>query len=860
MPANLKFFDSKTFKKKLKSDEIDSPVGVRKQFISNIKAPEDEHLIISFDISTEDVDRDNDTVSAKGWMLDNYNKAPTVLFAHDQTQPPIARGLNTRVEGNVLKSDAEFMPRDLSEFSFMVYRMLKEGFLHATSVGFLPLEFKFADEGEGEDGDESATKARPGGVDFTKQELLEFSVVPVPSNPQALIEARGAGIDTEPLGEWMESALDQWANYKNMLLVPRKDVEVLYKSLAPKKPKHFHLSKLQQDKLMEENLRKIKEQQMTTGDFWPNRDNAGYVPTTTTGGTGESFYDRSIPSPPDLSMPFETIIPTLPETKTAPSVEKRVHTTPRIATRLFNRPLLMHPGKLNVIMATLSDKVGLNMDIEKVLSEAPEMFKKPADEKPYDVKQGIATIPVIGSLVKGGSFLNSMSGLTSYEAIDDCFQEALDDDEVKAIAFQLDSPGGEASAVFDLSDKIYEARGKKPIWAVVDDMAFSAAYAIASACDRIVVSRTGGVGSVGVISVHTDESVALHNEGIKYTFIHAGDKKADGNSVQPLSDEAKADFQAEIDRLYDIFAETVARNLNISVEQVKNTEAECFFGQKAVELGFAHEILSIEKAYKAMGELAQKSVEKSVETEESSVEEAENVGNDDSKRDLEESSGDIDLVELVESDVETAADLGKDTSADSEGEAVSDKGSGEYGDDEEDEEDEEKCDNGYGTGEDDSNSSRRTENSGEDGRFAASGERQDAGDLDDQVEASNSVETDDQKDKEGEQKNPEQVEKSVEGTGAVSLRIVTDKFGRSFLVEAGTGKEYEGYTLVPETKEDEYEIDLGETETSETSSEGDLNFEGLTEEQITGLIQDSAQEVISSVIKEVMVGINGKVD
>jgi signal peptide peptidase SppA len=154
----------------------------------------------------------------------------------------------------------------------------------------------------------------------------------------------------------------------------------------------------------------------------------------------------------------------------------------------------------------------------------------------------------------------------------------------------IDSPGGEAGGVFDLADKIFSARKVKPIWAVANDEAFSAAYAIAAAADRIYLSRTGGVGSIGVIAVHLDQSVAEADAGLKYTAIYAGEHKNDLSPHEPLSDPARAQLQTEVDRVYALFTETVARMRGLEPAAIKETEAALYFGEQSVAAGLADRI------------------------------------------------------------------------------------------------------------------------------------------------------------------------------------------------------------------------------------------------------------------------------
>jgi len=154
---------------------------------------------ITFVVSTSGRDRDGDVIMQDGWNLDNYMKNPIVLWAHDPSQPPVARTKRISVQGNKLIATAQFPDKDTYEFGNTVYQMYKGGFLNATSVGFQPTELELMEGPE------------PGdfGFRFVKQELMEFSAVPIPSNPEALIVARGQGLDIAPLKTWIERTLDE---------------------------------------------------------------------------------------------------------------------------------------------------------------------------------------------------------------------------------------------------------------------------------------------------------------------------------------------------------------------------------------------------------------------------------------------------------------------------------------------------------------------------------------------------------------------------------------------------------------------------------------------------------------------------
>ncbi len=253
---------------------------------------------------------------------------------------------------------------------------------------------------------------------------------------------------------------------------------------------------------------------------------------------------------------------------------------PHIAGRVFDAPLLIARAKLDTILGVL---------VPRLRGESLPFGAKPVT-RDYEVENGIAIIPVVGTLVRRAIGLEAQSGLMSYGLIAERLDAALQDNAVKAILLDIDSPGGEAGGVFDLADKIFAARKVKPIWAVANDEAFSAAYAIAAAADRIYLSRTGGVGSIGVIAVHLDQSVAEADAGLKYTAIYAGEHKNDLSPHEPLSDPARAQLQMEVDRVYALFTETVARMRGLELATVKETEAALYFGEQSVAAGLADRI------------------------------------------------------------------------------------------------------------------------------------------------------------------------------------------------------------------------------------------------------------------------------
>ncbi|MCX4025174.1 S49 family peptidase [Spartinivicinus marinus] len=268
-----------------------------------------------------------------------------------------------------------------------------------------------------------------------------------------------------------------------------------------------------------------------------------------------------------------------------------------LLSQIINQPLLIEPSYAQVMLGALSDRLVIESLIngDKQLSatelkQAADEFE-PREHKLYQVNQGVAIIPVVGTLTHKYGHLDPYSGMTGYDGIQRKLAEAINDPDIQGILLDINSPGGSVSGCFDLADLIYQARQYKPIWALVDEQACSAAYALASAANEIILPRTGMVGSIGVLLAHTDQSELLAKEGINVTLIHAGAHKADGNPFEPLPNNVKADLQSEINDIYGLFIETVSRHRQLDTEAIKNTEAKVFTGQAAIDVGLADRVL-----------------------------------------------------------------------------------------------------------------------------------------------------------------------------------------------------------------------------------------------------------------------------
>ncbi|MBE7527458.1 MAG: S49 family peptidase [Thermomonas sp.] len=259
-----------------------------------------------------------------------------------------------------------------------------------------------------------------------------------------------------------------------------------------------------------------------------------------------------------------------------------------LASRIIGTPLLIARPKLDVILSVLGSRIGL--PDREMAFPIPE----PKQARAF-AQSGIAVIPVFGTLVKRSLGLDAASGLMAYDELESRLETALADPQVAGILLNLDSPGGEAGGVFELAERIRAASRIKPIWAHANDAAYSAAYAIAAACQRLTLSQTAGVGSVGVIALHVDQAVKDAKDGLHYTAVFAGGHKNDLSPHEPLSPQAAGTLQSEVDRLYGIFTTQVAAMRQLDVDAVRATEAAVFFGENAVAAGLADAVMSFDQ-------------------------------------------------------------------------------------------------------------------------------------------------------------------------------------------------------------------------------------------------------------------------
>lgn len=270
-----------------------------------------------------------------------------------------------------------------------------------------------------------------------------------------------------------------------------------------------------------------------------------------------------------------------------------------IISEVCRKPWAILPEKLAIIaqflrMSAAGEKLS-EEEIQSSMSAGPRVSPKGSG--------AVAVIPVYGTISRRMNMMSKMSGGTSIEQLTSSFRQAMSDPSVKAVVLNVDSPGGSVDGVPELAAEILSARAQKKTIAVSDTMAASAAYWIASACDEIVVTPSGSVGSIGVFAVHEDYSKALEAEGVSVTLVSAGKYKTEGNPYQALSGEAKDALQSDVDKFYGMFVKAVAQGRGATQESVRSGygEGRMVMAQDAVKAGMADRVGTLDQVLSDLG-------------------------------------------------------------------------------------------------------------------------------------------------------------------------------------------------------------------------------------------------------------------
>ncbi|WP_074464516.1 S49 family peptidase [Escherichia coli] len=299
---------------------------------------------------------------------------------------------------------------------------------------------------------------------------------------------------------------------------------------------------------------------------------------------------------------------------------------PHIASMAFNEPLMLEPAYARVFFCALAGQLGISRLTDAVSGDSLTAGEAPAtlvlsgnDDGPrqarsYQVMNGIAVLPVSGTLVSRTRALQPYSGMTGYNGIISRLQQAASDPMVDGILLDMDTPGGMVAGAFDCADIIARVRDIKPVWALANDMNCSAGQLLASAASRRLVTQTARTGSIGVMMVtqtartgsigvmmaHSNYGAALEKQGVEITLIYSGSHKVDGNPYSHLPDDVRETLQSRMDATRRMFAQKVSAYTGLSVQAVLDTEAAVYSGQEAIDAGLADELVNSTDAITVM--------------------------------------------------------------------------------------------------------------------------------------------------------------------------------------------------------------------------------------------------------------------
>lgn len=266
-----------------------------------------------------------------------------------------------------------------------------------------------------------------------------------------------------------------------------------------------------------------------------------------------------------------------------------------MSSRFHNRPLMIS----DEIVDHLNRLGAHSMQIEDLSVQVNAMWVavRSGERKPYKMEGSVAVIPVNGTLYHKVDWAGY--SYTGYDWLNKLIDYAETDPDVKGVAFDFDSGGGEVDGAFETAEKIRKLGEKKPTMGMANGHAYSAAYLLMSATKKSVVTATGGVGSIGVVTSHLDVSEAMSEAGYKLTFIYKGKHKVDGNPYQPLPESVRKRIDAKLETPYTLLIDTVAKHRSMSTQAVRDTEALTFGAEEAKSLGLVDSVASPEEALAA---------------------------------------------------------------------------------------------------------------------------------------------------------------------------------------------------------------------------------------------------------------------
>lgn len=289
------------------------------------------------------------------------------------------------------------------------------------------------------------------------------------------------------------------------------------------------------------------------------------------------------------------------------------HALFKLRSKVFNTPQLMNLNEFEGVVEYINDRCSGKAKMEDIPS--PLSYKGEGAESEREYGEGrfsynpdvqAAVINLEGPTTYKPTFWAALCGGFDYQTLKDDFLY-LAEQGAKVVAFHMDSPGGEAHQMIDSANFIRQVADEYDITVLtyVDGLAASAGYGIASVSDQIIMSSDSEVGSIGVVVRLLNDSKKLEKDGYQRTYLSAGKSKVPFDSEGEFRQDFIDDLQMKIDSLYNDFTEHVAKHRNLSVEQVRSTEAKTFLPSAAIELGLADGEMTVEEFYSHLADVAQ---------------------------------------------------------------------------------------------------------------------------------------------------------------------------------------------------------------------------------------------------------------
>jgi capsid assembly protease len=246
-------------------------------------------------------------------------------------------------------------------------------------------------------------------------------------------------------------------------------------------------------------------------------------------------------------------------------------------------------GALRVRLEVAAAPWALLPEVLGVLAAGAVPSSRPVRRATGTRSAGIAVIPVRGVITQRGWWG------TSLDEFDVALAEAAQDPGVGAILLHIDSPGGSVYGVSESADRIRAVNSKKPVVAVADSLAASAAYWLGSAASEFYITPGGEAGSIGVWQAHQDVSKLMSRMGVSTTLISAGKYKTEGHPFAPLGEDAQAFMQGRVDDYYGAFTRSVAKGRGVSVDQVRSGmgQGRVLGADAAVAAGMADGVMTL---------------------------------------------------------------------------------------------------------------------------------------------------------------------------------------------------------------------------------------------------------------------------